>query len=196
VTGVAAVAIVSGLLGGSALVLAYREGPVPAVTGGFGEPTCQKCHFDNPLNDRQGSLRVQGVPKTYRPGRDYPLTVIVRRAGLSRAGFEMSARFAADVTESGAGAQAGHFRTLDPRLQIVTEPGKAVEYIQHTKAGSDPARAGEARWTLVWTAPPTPKAPVQFDIAANASNNDNSPLGDFIYSATLTAAAAGQSRRP
>ena len=68
----------------------------------------------------------------------------------------------------------------------MTEPGKAVEYIQHTKAGSAPARAGEARWTLVWTAP-TAKAPVQFDIAANASNNDNSPLGDFIYSATLTA---------
>ena len=24
-------------------------------------------------------------------------------------------------------------------------------------------------------------APVQFNVAANASNNDDSPLGDFIY---------------
>jgi hypothetical protein len=36
-------------------------------------------------------------------------------------------------------------------------------------------------WTMEWTAPSTGAGPVQFNVAANASNNDDSPLGDFIY---------------
>jgi hypothetical protein len=174
VTAIAAM-IVAGPLG----LLAYREGPVPAVTGGFGEPTCQKCHFDRALNDRQGSLRIEGVPGTYAAGQSYRLTVVVRRPLLARAGFEMSARFT-------SGQQAGDFRTLDGRLQTIMEAGKSVQYIQHTKTGSQSERPGEARWSLIWIAPPAAIGTVQFHIAANASNNDDSPLGDFIYAATRT----------
>jgi hypothetical protein len=36
-------------------------------------------------------------------------------------------------------------------------------------------------WTIEWTAPAGATAPVQFNVAANASNNDDSPLGDYIY---------------
>jgi hypothetical protein len=32
-----------------------------------------------------------------------------------------------------------------------------------------------------WTAPSADAGPVQFNVAANASNNDDSPLGDYIY---------------
>src|SRR4029079_12138160 len=65
-----------------ALLASYREGPVPAVTGGFGEPTCLKCHFDNSLNESHGSLAVDGVPRIYIPGREYELKVVLRRSGL------------------------------------------------------------------------------------------------------------------
>jgi hypothetical protein len=34
---------------------------------------------------------------------------------------------------------------------------------------------------MEWTAPSPADGPVQFNVAANASNNDDSPLGDFIY---------------
>jgi hypothetical protein len=40
---------------------------------------------------------------------------------------------------------------------------------------------GANAWTIEWTAPSPAAAPVQFNVAANASNNDDSPLGDYIY---------------
>lgn len=181
-----AIAAAALLLTATPWAAAYREGPVPAVTGGFGEPTCQKCHWDNPLNDPAGSLRLEGVPRAYVPGRAYQLRVILRRRDLRRGGFELSARFAAGSPGDAGAGQAGRFVASDPRLQIVSEPGKNVEYIQHTKTGSTPPRTGEQRWTLDWEAPLAAPAAVIFSIAANAANDDNSPLGDFIYTAEIT----------
>jgi hypothetical protein len=181
----ASIALTIALVGGPLVIAAYREGPVPGVTGGFGEPTCQKCHFDNSLNDPGGALRVDGVPTAYVPGREYRLTISVRRAGLKRAGFEMSARVAPDAGPARAGRQAGRFRALDGRVQIITAPDKTVEYSQHTKVGSQPAAPGRQRWSMVWVAPIGDPATVEFDIAANAANDDASPLGDFIYTSTV-----------
>jgi hypothetical protein len=159
---------------------AYREGPAPAMTGGFGEATCAKCHFDNAVNDRGGSARIDGVPDTYVPGRAYPLTVTLDRSGMTRGGFELSARFAPG--SSLAGRQAGALRVGDDRTQIVAEPNSAVRYIQHTKTGSASPAAGRNRWTFTWIAPPAGTgAAVQFNLAANAANDDASALGDFVY---------------
>ncbi|MEP7361513.1 MAG: choice-of-anchor V domain-containing protein, partial [Chloroflexota bacterium] len=70
----------------------------------------------------------------------------------------------------------------DARVQLI--PGavdKALSFVQHNQIGSRAATPGANTWTLEWTAPPTPAGPVQFNVAANATNNDDSPLGDFIY---------------
>jgi len=64
-----------------------------------------------------------------------------------------------------------------------------VEYIQHTKTGSAPLATGEGRWTILWTAPPAATGPIRFDAAANAANDDASPLGDFVYTASVSSAA-------
>ena len=100
-------------------VLAYREGPLPAMTGGFGERTCASCHFDNRVNDSAGSLRVEGVPASYAEGREYAITIAVGRPAIKRAGFELSVRFA-DGAEKGR--QAGTLRAPDARTQIVVCP--------------------------------------------------------------------------
>lgn len=179
---IAAIGVV--VLAAPVLAVVYREGPVPAVTGGFNEPNCQTCHFDNPLNDPGGSLQVEGMPEAFVAGREYTLSVVLRRDALRRGGFEMAARSADGAAR---GNQAGHFTRKDqePRLQIVMEPGKSVEYIQHTKTGSLAPHDGEQRWSVTWTAPTAANGPVQFNIAANASNDDASPLGDFIYTKEL-----------
>jgi hypothetical protein len=171
---------------------AYKAGPAPAMTGGFGEMTCQKCHFDNALNARGGTIRVEGVPAAYVPGREYPLTVVVRRAGITRAGFEMSARFETG-TPGLAGRQAGTFAAPSPRMQIVSEPGRTVQYIQHTNIGSQTETSGVGRWTFTWTAPAVPGGAIRFNVAANAANDDASPLGDYIY--TTSAISRGKPRR-
>lgn len=157
---------------------AYREGPLPNMTGGFGEPSCQSCHFDNPLNAPGGSLSLNGVPQPFVPGREYEISVSLKRAGLERGGFELSARFAEGPDR---GKQAGTWRASAPRLQIIpskTDP--SLMFVQHTTAGTICAEPGSNSWTLTWTAPAA-AAPVQFNVAANATNNDASPLGDYIY---------------
>jgi hypothetical protein len=42
---------------------------------------------------------------------------------------------------------------------------------------------------MSWKAPGS-TTPVQFNVAANAANDDNSPVGDFIYTKQAVVAAA------
>src|SRR5690606_8758969 len=56
------------LVAAAGVRLPYPDRPPPAHTGGFGEPTCQQCHFDAPLNDPGGALYVEGLPERYTPG--------------------------------------------------------------------------------------------------------------------------------
>src|SRR3954452_13120136 len=83
---------------------AFKEGPYPNVTGGFGEQSCHLCHLDNPVNAPGGAGTLGGVPAAYTPGQSYPLTVTIRREGLRRGGFEIAARFASGRQR---GRQAG-----------------------------------------------------------------------------------------
>ena len=158
---------------------AFKEGPYPNVTGGFGEQSCHLCHLDNPVNDRDGSLDIVGVPPSYVAGRSYPITIRIVRDDLERGGFEISARYASGKLR---GRQAGSWRISDGRAQLI--PGavdKALTFVQHNLAGSRTSTRGSNSWNVEWIAPAAPSAPVQFNVAANASNNDDSPLGDYIY---------------
>jgi hypothetical protein len=164
---------------GSGAASAFKEGPYPNVTGGFGERSCHLCHLDNPLNAPGGSLEISGVPPTYAASQTYSITVRVMRDDVRRAGFEIAARFASGKQK---GRQAGSWRVLDARAQLI--PGavdKALTFVQHNLAGSRAPSPGANAWTIEWTAPTAAAAPVIFNVAGNASNNDDSPLGDYIY---------------
>jgi len=71
---------------------AFKEGPYPNVTGGFGEPTCHLCHLDNPLNAAGGGVALDGIPARFTPGQRYPITVTISRAGSAAAAASRSAR--------------------------------------------------------------------------------------------------------
>jgi len=158
---------------------AFKEGPYPNVTGGFGEQSCHLCHLDNPVNAPGGSVTLDGIPPSFSAGQTYSITVTVNRDGMRRGGFEIAARFASGKQK---GKQAGVWKPLDARVQLI--PGavdKVLTFVQHNLAGSRVAATGANSWTIDWTAPPSAAVPVQFNVAANASNNDDSPLGDYIY---------------
>ena len=158
---------------------AFKEGPYPNVTGGFGEQSCHLCHLDNKINAPGGAVTLDGIPPAFAPGQTYPITVTVKREGLRRGGFEIAARFASGKQK---GRQAGSWKPLDARVQLI--PGavdKVLTFVQHNLAGSRVAETGANTWMIEWTAPSDATAPVQFNVAANASNNDDSPLGDYIY---------------
>jgi hypothetical protein len=158
---------------------AFKEGPYPNVTGGFGEQTCHLCHLDNPLNAPGGAVTIDGVPAAFTPGKSYPITVTISRPGLRRGGFEIAARFTSGKQK---GRQAGSWQLKDARAQLI--PGavdKALTFVQHNLAGSRASAPGANSWTVEWSAPSAVAGPVQFNVAGNASNNDDSPLGDYIY---------------
>ena len=165
---------------------AFKEGPYPNVTGGFGEQTCHLCHLDNPINAPGGAVTLEGIPPSFTPGETYPITVTISRQGLRRGGFEIAARFGGGKQK---GRQAGSWRLLDARAQLI--PGavdKALTFVQHNQIGSRASTPGANSWTIEWTAPPADAWPVQFNVAANASNNDDSPLGDYIYTKVVRTA--------
>ncbi len=167
------------LIGLPLAAAAFKEGPYPNVTGGFGEASCHVCHLDNPVNAPGGTLTIAGAPTSYSAGQTYSVTVTLAREGLRRGGFEIAARFASGARR---GRQAGTWRVLDGRAQLI--PGAKdpkLTFVQHNLAGSRAETRGSNTWTIEWTAPSPASAPVQFNVAANASNNDDSPLGDFIY---------------
>ncbi len=158
----------------------------PARTGGFGEMTCQQCHWENPLNDPAGRIAITGVPDTYTPGEEYLITVTLERPDLRRAGFQIAAREGG--INMAAGHDAGTLRPTDELARTAIGGLGNTTYVQHTEAGTKVAKPGSAAWTIAWTAPDAAGVPVVFHVAANAANDDASPLGDFIY----TAAAASK----
>ena len=165
-----------------AAVPVFKTGPPPGHTGGFGEPTCRACHSDAGLNEPGGDLAIVGLPATYNAGRTYNLEVVLRHAGMLRAGYQLAARFA-DGTPAGALAPG------DERSVVIWDTVSHVGYIEHNLAGT--ALAGDAgRWIVRWTAPANARGVVVFNAAGNAANDDDSPLGDFIYASVLRVAPA------
>lgn len=160
---------------GAALPL-YREGPPPAHTGGFGEPTCAECHFGADLNDDAGSLTLD-APATFQPGETYRLEVRLAHPELAAAGFQLAVRFPAGKA---AGTRAGRLAPVDGRTMVTVDSATGVGYGHHTPEGARLPESGPARWVLEWTAPDT-AADVVVHAAANAANDDASEFGDFIF---------------
>jgi len=182
--GVVIRALGAAVLGIAAPLLFYPDGPPTAHTGGFGEPTCLRCHTGEALNTPGGQLRIEGLPERWQPGRIYQVEVVMRRDSLARAGFELSARFE-------DGRQAGMLSATDSlRVTVTRDSVTGMPYAHHTRAGTR-GWSGEARWPVRWVAPSAGRGVVMLHVAAVASNDDDSNLGDFVF----TAAATMRSRR-
>jgi len=157
---------------------AESDRPLPAHTGGFGEPTCGACHIQADVNAGAGSLTLAGLPLEYVGGVTYTLTITLAQQGLAAGGFQLSTRFA-DGTQAGTLAPTPH----DSTRVAVTTAG-AVQYIHHVYAGTRPGASDTISWQIRWTAPAT-GGTIVFHVAANAADDDASPLGDMIYGTSL-----------
>ena len=162
----------------------YAEGAPTGFSGGFKEDSCHACHFHEELNSGGGRLVIEGIPSRFAAGERYTLTVTLTRAGMKRAGFQLSARF------KDGGAQAG---TLAPGAadgeRVKTDNSNGVQYAGQKLAGSSVAEADTTRWTIEWTAP-AEGGPVVFHAAANAANGNESADGDFVYTTLGESAGA------
>lgn len=152
-------------------IAVYPEHLPGGFTGGFGEETCHTCHFDYPMNPRDGSLAIKGLPEQYMPNRKYAIVVSVSRKNLGQAGFQLSSRFE-------DGGQAGSLKPDSDRIAF-TKASNDIEYLQHSLSGSKVNNQPFAEWNITWIAPDSGK--VIINIAANAANGDASAFGDYIY---------------
>jgi hypothetical protein len=160
-----------------------RDQPPLAHTGGFGEPTCVACHFDAALNDSAGAVTIDGVPARYQPGTRYRLTISVRHPALKLAGFELAARFA---TGPDSAKQAGVLSATDDRAAVTAGDVGGVQYAHHLRSGTTPLSPGLGRWTVEWVAPSAGSGPIVMHVAANAADDNDSPLGDYIFARSVS----------
>lgn len=170
---------------GSAFIAAaaahHPDFPPLAHTGGFGEPTCRECHQGADLNAPGARLRIEGIPQPWRKGRAYRITVTLRRDSLVRAGFELAARFLP------GGGNAGILIPYDSLLtEVDRDSASGISYAHHTRRGTSIERA-VARWNVLWTAPLSGTGDIAFNVAAVAADDDNSNLGDLVYTASAVA---------
>jgi hypothetical protein len=160
----------------AASFLPTSTGPAPALTGGFGETTCNVCHRDFALNEPGGVLQLDALPQFFEAGRSYELSIRLEHPELKRAGFQLSARFA-------DGTSAGSFQVTDTSLLRVQQ-ARGVQYLSHNLAGALVVTDHVARWRFRWVAPRSSQR-VVFHVAANAANHDASEFGDRIYTASF-----------
>jgi hypothetical protein len=121
---------------------------------------------------------MRGLSGTFIPGKVYLLNLELSREDMLIAGFQLSARFAKDPW-----GQAGELSAGEGRVSVTETEG--IQYAQQTLKGSGLTGEHTAVWSFRWQAPEDPPCPVVLNIAANAGNGDDSPLGDHIYTLEL-----------
>lgn len=151
--------------------------PPTALTGGFSEPTCARCHT-GPVNPPGGRVIIN-PPQSYLPGSTVPIQVTIQDTMMTRWAFELSARFS-------NGAQAGTLESREP--QTTVRPGNWNGFtVQYALQSDSPVQASTSfTFTVFWTAPPdNTKGDVIFNAVGMASNNDTKPDLDHTYTVEM-----------
>jgi len=170
----------------AASVRAYSGGPIPAVTGGFGEPTCNQsgCHNSLELNAGRalglGDVVITGLPKQYESGKTYPIKLAVTHTQDRKYwGFQLAARLKA------TGVQAGELNPIDSGTQVVDKDG--IHYIEHTLEG-----IATNTFNFNWVAPSSSGGEVIMHASGNAADGGGSPDEDYIYTTSVTISPAAR----
>lgn len=118
---------------------------------------CLSCHEGEMVHDM---IKIEGIPKTYVPGKTYSLKVVVVSDLQSIS--ESKGGFALDVS-------AGKLKVKDKKNTQLSNG-----FITHTQEGSE-----LREWSFQWTAPKE-KTDVNITVMAVAANGDYSPYGDRV----------------
>lgn len=156
--------------------LAFPQGPDPGHTGGSGQQDCSSCHYAGPDKSADSGIELHGLAATIVPGDTYTIELVVRDPEQQVGGFQLAIRY---TDGSDQGTSAGQLSTGEGQQTVSAEN---IEYLSHDTpqvANTDNGEA-ETRWRFEWTAPQTERA-MELAVAAVAANDDNSSLGDNVY---------------
>ncbi len=124
---------------------------------------------------------MTGLPETFTPGQRYTLTVMLTSPDLQVGGFQLAARFADGARR---GRQAESFVVDGTMVARSRVDSTGIDYVYHTLL-SIGARRDTIRWRFNWTAPASPGGSIEFNLAANVSNDDASNIGDHIFTDSI-----------
>ena len=150
---------------------AYVEDPPPNRDGG-GTLTCRECHIHDEAFATTGEISLHGLPDRFEMGRSYPLMLHRSHPGMKGGGFQLSVR-------NTSKHQSGWLSGADETIVVTSDAESGITFAQHSEEGAGFVNDGKARWPFVWTAP-MELSNVMFYAAGNASNGDDSALGDVI----------------
>ena len=167
-------------------VVSYTSGASPAYTGAISEGNCTSCHSSYSLvtsGNQWNRIRMRSnIPSTgYLPDSTYTITITYAESGISKFGFQLTAL---DTTN----AAAGTFSTADNRTSTssTSVSGKTRYYIGQTTTGSARVATDSTAWSFKWKAPSTNVGKVKLYTTVNATNDNSSSSGDYIYKKDFT----------
>ncbi|OFY84947.1 MAG: hypothetical protein A3F72_18365 [Bacteroidetes bacterium RIFCSPLOWO2_12_FULL_35_15] len=147
---------------------------------------CTSCHADFALNTGGGSVTIASSPSLasgYTAGADYTISVTVTKSGQSAFGFGFEALKSGN-TDGGI-------------LSAINAGSKSLVVAGPTNMVHDGSGIGSGTFTFTfnWKAPATSTGTVTFYAAGNATDDDGTASGDYVYTSSLVvneaAAAAG-----
>ncbi|MEO6168078.1 MAG: choice-of-anchor V domain-containing protein [Chitinophagales bacterium] len=152
--------------------------PPLGYTAAPDEGDCTSCHYDTPLNGGTGniSLAFSGSSGVYLPGKTYTVTVTVTDVEQSPiCCFEVT-------TLNSNNLCVGTYKLLAPDNTLIRKnPQNGRTYVTNYQTP-----LAYHQWSYKWKAPPISTGPITIYATGNAGNNNQSPIGDHIYSTTLT----------
>lgn len=172
------------LIPGSVLLFTssmLRQSGIAGKTGSPGETTCQSCHADFALNSGPGTISISNSGMNnwqYVPGQTYPITLTVTQVGMTKFGFGLECLTSANLN-------AGTLSIVDPNAtKLLGKLVNGVNRINATHTLNGTYNNDSQSFIVNWTAPPAGTGPVTFYFAGNATNDDLTTSGDYIYSAS------------
>lgn len=178
------IAIVLALAGVQVVLTSGRmktTGAHESSTGAPGEQTCAQssCHTDASVNNGAtvNTLTFGNNETAYELGKKYTVTINVKKAGISKFGFQV-------VPLDKANKYIGTLGIINStRTKGQSGSGSVADrkYVTHKSAGTPAIAPGENEWDFYWTAPSTDKGPVTFYYTTNCTNNNNQNTGDALY---------------
>lgn len=148
---------------------------------------CSVCHYSYEPDSGDGALQLIGLPASYVPGQTYSLSVELSDPGQRRWGFELCA--VNDADPDNPYADGGALLVTDAtNTQLSVDGDGTLDYLKQTEDGAyTGVPNGPITWSFQWKAPNDPGIPsVSFYVAGNAADNDDSYIGDYIYTRAVT----------
>ena len=149
--------------------------PPASRTGAPGETNCagSGCHVGAPmLNSPLLEIDFNNGSAFYEADVTYDIALNVNQTG-ARYGFEMVALDAANNS-------VGQFAATGANTAINPNMPNGRSYINHLNAPTS------RNFTFQWTAPAAEVGAVTFYAAGNAANGNGNPMGDMIFTNSLT----------